>query len=144
MPLNTEISNEPLYLKFPDIYSSYPVQQGDTIESLAKSLFGNSRNWGLIAAENGLVFPYKLIPGTLLSIKRSDIINPPEPTNLPLTKETPVNIPEINITKKFDPFQQLPFIPALTDTSPWWRKNLHWLILGVGASLLLLSFSNKK
>jgi len=51
--------------------TSYTVQQGDTLSSIAQQVYGNSNVWGVIYDANRQVIgndPNRLVPGEVLSI----------------------------------------------------------------------------
>lgn len=128
---------DPLYITQPDRYTSYPVQPGDTIYSLAKMLYGSENNWQFIVSENNLSYPYKLTPGALLSFDRYMI---DEAQRTPAREPITIDITHAGGTMRTPPTSQPQPLPATAASvnQPWWRRNLHWLLLGGGAALILL------
>jgi hypothetical protein len=130
---------EPLYITNPGKYTSYPIQPGDTIYNLAKVMYGNSDRWEFIVYDNDLNYPYTLEPGTLISLDREMIR---EAQRAPVANRDPITIDVTEYGGEQSPPSPPYAYPTQSQapavSQPWWRKNLHWLLLGGGAALVLL------
>lgn len=61
-----ELTYNPLQRRSVERYCR--VGAGDTLQAISVRTYGTASKWGAIASENGLSFPYTLVPGQLLRI----------------------------------------------------------------------------
>jgi len=121
-----------LYLKYPETYTSYPVQPGDTVYSIAKVMYGFEANANALISENNLTPPYNLVPGRLLSINRNVLYDKQ------LQQQMASDAPALTI--RITEGQQYPIqqgSPPLNQQS-WLSRNRGKVLLGIGAVALLI------
>jgi nucleoid-associated protein YgaU len=52
--------------------SEYVIEQGDSLASISKKIYGNTNHWESLAELNGIKAPYKIFPGDAMRFEQSD------------------------------------------------------------------------
>lgn len=110
---STPAAEPPRTRVVPPQYSEYTVQPGDTMQTIARKLLGDSRLWTVIAEANPLLDARKLIAGrTVLRIPK-DITNI-QGKEVPVTRPAPTPEPAAP-EKAATPSTPTPAAPAYTE-----------------------------